>query len=112
MQTLVFPIPSLHFLMNTLLNFSFEYPGPLRFVIVSHFEYMGGINPVVLAAAHDMISFYVEFENRDLRSVSIMAIGAEALSGSFSTDITISCGVNAVRRGHGGLGVLCSAGGR
>lgn len=66
--TLVFPIPSLNLLMHPFLHLPLQDPCSSWFVIFGDFENVGGIYVVVVASAHDMVSFDIELEHWDLKS--------------------------------------------
>ena len=65
-HTLIFPIPPLHLLMHPLLHLPLQNPRSRRLVIVSHFQDVRRVDPVVGAAAHDMVAVGVVFVDRDL----------------------------------------------
>lgn len=64
--TLILSIAPLYFLMYPFLNLPFQYTRSSWFIIVCHFQDMRCVNPVILAAAHDMILFNIEFVHRNL----------------------------------------------
>lgn len=68
LRTLIFSIPSLHLLVDAFLHFSLENSCPRRLVIVGHFQDVGRIDPVVGAAAHDMVGTDGVFVDWNLRS--------------------------------------------
>ena len=55
LATLIFAITSLHFLMDTFLDLTFQYPCAGWLVIIRSLENMGCIDPVILTASHNLV---------------------------------------------------------
>ena len=66
LSTLVFSIPALHLLVDAFLHLSLENSCPRGLVIVGHFQDVCRIDPVVGAAAHDMVGSDGVFVDRYL----------------------------------------------
>lgn len=67
---LVLAIAALDLLVHALLHFALEDAGARRLVVVGHLEDVGGVDPVVGAAAHDMVAVDIALVDGDLGSVS------------------------------------------
>jgi hypothetical protein len=63
--TLVFAVASLHLLVHTLLYLALQNTGPARLVVVGDLEDVGSVDPVVGAAAHDVVAIDVAFVDGD-----------------------------------------------
>lgn len=75
--TLVFAISSLHLLVHALLDLALENAGASRLVEVGDLQDVGCIDPVVGAAAHNMVAGNIELVDGDLRAamMSALAVG-------------------------------------
>ena len=74
--TLILSITSLNLLMYTFLHFSLQNSCSLRLVIVGYLEDMRSIDPIVLAASHDMVSIDIEFKDGDLQGSDCQSLVA------------------------------------
>src|SRR5579871_2446862 len=50
--TLILAISALNFLVDALLNFSFQYPRALRFIKIRHFQDLSRIHPTIALPSH------------------------------------------------------------
>jgi hypothetical protein len=71
---LVLSVAALHFFVYAFLDFALEDSGPGRLVEVGDFEDVGRIDPVVGAAAHDVVAGDVELVDGDLQKGMLATI--------------------------------------
>lgn len=63
---LILSIATLHLLVNALLHFALEDTGSGRLVVIGYLEDVGCVDPVVGAAAHDMVAVDIALIHGDL----------------------------------------------
>ena len=70
---LVFAITTLDLFVHALLDFALEDAGSRRLVVVGYLEDVGRVDPVVGAAAHDMVAVDIALVDGDLQAGFVSA---------------------------------------